>query len=534
MSNFFSRSKEDMRYLFRDKESLTKKERRRKRRGWATLIGLILVLIQLVVTVLLLLKVFKMDILPMKYLIGVNVVLILIFLYDFTSQFTKAHIIGKILSVLLSGVILFIYLVTAKLDSILTKLNIPEISTDIVDICVLADDKAGSISDTDNYQYAYNSTASNENVLTSFDSVKKELKKDDMTITEYKTWDELVDAFYSKDVQAVVMNDSMVRIVAQQYEGFEDKIKIIKQYEYKKVVNVQKSEVNVKKEPFIIYVSGISSADGADSQLTSSSLSDVNILAVINPETRQILLVTTPRDSYVKISGPDGRTGYDKLTHAGNYGVEKSISTLETLYGVNIDYYVKINFSGSVAVVDALGGITIDSEVEFTCGEDASPVPYHFVKGPNECDGETAVAFSRERMAFAAGDFQRGRNQTAAIKGIIQKATSPAILTKYSAVLDAVGDMFLTNIPNSAISELVKAQLSDSTPWNIQTYSINGTTGYRYLEVTGLSNASCVMPYADDINMAINLMSKIQNDEIFDVDTYIESAKNETASQSAK
>ena len=144
------------------------------------------------------------------------------------------------------------------------------------------------------------------------------------------------------------------------------------------------------------------------------------------------------------------------------------------------------------------------------------------------------MAFSRERMAFAAGDFQRGRNQTAAIKGIIQKATSPAILTKYSAVLDAVGDMFLTNIPNSAISELVKAQLSDSTPWNIQTYSINGTTGYRYLEVTGLSNASCVMPYADDINMAINLMSKIQNDEIFDVDTYIESAKNETASQSAK
>ena len=248
MSNFFSRSKEDMRYLFRDKESLTKKERRRKKRGWATLIGLILVLIQLIVTVLLLLKVFKLDILPMKYLIGVNVVLILIFLYDFTSQFTKAHIIGKILSVLLSGVILFIYLVTAKLDSVLTKLNIPEINTDIVDICVLADDKAGSISDTVNYQYAYNSTASNENVLTSFDSVKKELKKDDMTITEYKTWDELVDAFYSKDVQAVVMNDSMVRIVAQQYEGFEDKIKIIKQYEYKKVVNVQKSEVNVKKE----------------------------------------------------------------------------------------------------------------------------------------------------------------------------------------------------------------------------------------------------------------------------------------------
>ena len=103
------------------------------------------------------------------------------------------------------------------------------------------------------------------------------------------------------------------------------------------------------------------------------------------------------------------------------------MDTLQNLYGIDIDYYVKINFTGCVSVVDALGGITIDSEVEFTCGEDASPIPYHFVKGPNECDGEMAVAFSRERHAFAAGDFQRGRNQTAAIKGILQKATSPAI-----------------------------------------------------------------------------------------------------------
>ena len=544
MSNFFTRSKDDMKYLFKKKDTLSKKERRRKRRGWATLIGLIIVLIQLVVTSLLIFNILKLDILPMKYLIAVNAFLILIFLYNFTSQFTKAHIIGKILSVMLSGIILFIYLVSAKLDSVLSKLNLPEINTDIVDICVLADDKASSLNDLSGYKFGYNSVSSNDNVTAAFNSVKSEIGKDNLTMAEYKSWDELITAFYANtDVQALVMNDSMIKVVSTQYEDFENKIKIIKQYEYKKLVTVQKSNVNVKKDPFIIYVSGISSEDGADSALSNNSLSDVtklaskalsdvNILAVVNPETKQILLVTTPRDSYVKITGPNGKKGYDKLTHAGNYGVEASISTLQDLYGVNIDYYVKINFSGCVSVVDALGGITIDSEVEFTCGDDASPIPYHFVKGENECDGEMAVAFSRERHAFVNGDFQRGRNQTAAIKGILQKATSPAILTKYSAVLDAVGDMFLTNIPTNTISDLVKLQLNDSSPWNIQTYSIDGTTqtptgqSAAYLEITGLRGASVVYPYADSINTAIQLMSMIQNDEIIDVDEYVDSFNN--------
>lgn len=530
MSNFFSRSKGDMKYLFKKKETLSKKERRRKRRGWGTLIGLVLILIQLVFTVLLMFNIFKLDILPLKYLIAVNAFLILIFLYNFTSQFTKAHIIGKILSVILSGVILFIYLVSAKLDSVLTKLNIPEINTDIVDICVLSTDKANSIDDIADYKFAYNSSASNENVKTAFNSLKSDINRNDIEMTEYKSWDDLVDAFYTnKDVQVLVMNDSMISVISTQYEDFADQIKIIKKYEYKKLVQTQKSTVNVKKDPFVIYVSGISSDDGADSELSDRGLSDVNILAVVNPETRQILLVTTPRDSYIKITGPDGRKGYDKLTHAGNYGVEASMETLEDLYGVNIDYYVKINFSGCVAVVDALGGITIDSEVEFTCGQDASPIPYHFVKGENECDGEMAVAFSRERHAFLAGDFQRGRNQTAAIKAILQKATSPAILTKYSAVLDAVSDMFLTNIPTSTISDIVKMQLSDSKSWNIQTYSIDGTTeppagqSAAYLEITGLRGASVVYPYADSINTAIKLMSMVQNGEVFDVDEYVES-----------
>lgn len=516
--------KNDMQYLFKPKVSLSKIERKKKRRAWAFAIGSVLVLIQLVLTALFLLKMFKLDILPFKYLFMINIILILLVLYDFTSQFTKSHILGKLISVMLSCLILFTYLFAAKFDSVLDKLGAANVEIDIVDVCVLSNDKAQNLNDAANYKFAINSTASNANINTSIESISSETGKT-IKPTEYTNWSNLVNALYdNKNVQAIVINHSMMSIISQEFPDFEDSIKIIKTYEYKEKVELDASNVNVKRDPFIIYVSGISSDDGEDTKLASKALSDVNILAVINPETKQVLLVTTPRDSYIKISNSSGVTGYDKLAHAGSYGVDKSIEALENLYGINIDYYVKINFAGSQAVIDALGGITIESEIEFTNGWEAAPVSYHFVQGANECDGEKAIAFARERKAFAAGDFQRGRNQTAVIKGIIQKATSPAILTRYSAVMDTVSDMFLTNIPSSAISDLVKLQLSNSTPWNIQTYSISGKTDeYRHLEVSNVYGASIVLPYEEDISTATKLMNKVIAGETFDVDTYLNS-----------
>lgn len=516
--------KNDMQYLFKPKVSLSKIERKKKRRAWAFAIGSVLVLIQLVLTVLFLLKIFKLDILPFKYLFMINIILILLVLYDFTSQFTKSHILGKLISVMLSCLILFTYLFAAKFDSVLDKLGAANVEIDIVDVCVLSNDKAQNLNDAANYKFAINSTASNANINTSIESISSETGKT-IKPTEYTNWSNLVNALYdNKNVQAIVINHSMMSIISQEFPDFEDNIKIIKTYEYKEKVELDASNVNVKRDPFIIYVSGISSDDGEDTKLASKALSDVNILAVINPETKQVLLVTTPRDSYIKISNSSGVTGYDKLAHAGSYGVDKSIEALENLYGINIDYYVKINFAGSQAVIDALGGITIESEIEFTNGWEAAPVSYHFIQGANECDGEKAIAFARERKAFAAGDFQRGRNQTAVIKGIIQKATSPAILTRYSAVMDTVSDMFLTNIPSSAISDLVKLQLGNSTPWNIQTYSISGKTDeYRHLEVSNVYGASIVLPYEEDISTATKLMNKVIAGETFDVDTYLNS-----------
>jgi anionic cell wall polymer biosynthesis LytR-Cps2A-Psr (LCP) family protein len=158
---------------------------------------------------------------------------------------------------------------------------------------------------------------------------------------------------------------------------------------------------------------------------------------------------------------------------------------LENLYGTSIDYYVKVNFTGAIGIVDALGGITVNSEVAFTTSPDTAPDTYKFVVGENECNGDKALAFCRERQAFPNGDNQRGRDQMIAIKGIFAKATSPAIITNYSSVLDSVSNMLTTNMPTSAITALVKDTLNDSTAWNIQSYNVTGTGDTKHCELFG-------------------------------------------------
>jgi LCP family protein required for cell wall assembly len=414
MSTFFSQSKDNMKYLFADKNRLSPKKRRKRRRAIATVWGLVFVFIQLIAMILFMTQVIKLDMLPVKYLIMVTLILILLLLYDFTTQFTKSNVFGKILAVMLSGVMLFGFFFAAKVNTTLSRI-------------------------------------SNR---------------------------------------------------AQQEGG------------------VAANNKKVNEEPFIIYLSGMD--DEGDVSLYGHS--DVNIYAVCNPKTRQILLMSTPRDSFITIT--DGvKTGYDKLTHAGNKGIEYSMKALTGLYGISPDYYVRVNFTGCVNIVDALGGITINSEVEFTSGWEAWYDSYHYNIGPNKCNGQQTIAFVRERKAFDDGDFQRGRNQEAAVSAIIAQATSPAILMNYSDVLDSISDMMITNMPTSTISTLVKDQLTDSTSWNIQSYSVDGYTpdellyGQVYDDTPPMN---VVLPYKESINMAIELMNKTTAGDVFDVDSYVE------------
>ena len=209
----------------------------------------------------------------------------------------------------------------------------------------------------------------------------------------------------------------------------------------------------ITKEPFVVYLSGVDNRG----ELTEKARSDVNILAVVNPTTKQAALINTPRDYYVDLAGTDSK---DKLTHAGLYGVETSMATLGNLYGVDVEHYLRINFAGFINIIAAIGGV-----------DD----PTTFAEGWNHLDGKSALAFARERHAFKTGDIQRGINQMKVIDAMANKLKSPALLMGFSKLMDAAADCFVTSLSQEQISALVRMQLGDLANWDIQSYTVTGS-----------------------------------------------------------
>jgi len=523
MSGFFTRTNNDIKYIFRRSARLNKRERMRKKRGISALIGILLVLIELIISFLFTYEIIKLNIFPTKYLLMFIIVMVLLLLYNFTSQFTKSRGIGKFLSIFLSILLVFGYLVGSKINWTLQGITSNIIKTDSIDLIVLKEDNASSIADTLGYTYGYNSQHDGELPVKAIDKINSENNASLNTKT-YSNWEQLIEAIYeNNDIQLIAINSNLRKTLAEEYTEFNSKTRILDTITITTKVAVEKGEVKAKDACFIMYISG----NDEYGTVSDTGRSDVNILAVVNPETRQVMLISTPRDYYINISRPDANgkiiTGLDKLTHAGNAGTKYSMEALSNLFGIDIDYFFKVNFDGCINIIDALGGITIFSEVNFTNGTDAAPERYHFVEGANECDGAKALAFVRERDAFPAGDLQRGKNQEAAISAMIEKATSPAILTNYADILEAVSDMIYTNMPTESIQQLIKDQLSDATPWNVQSYALSFTneSGSKPLQVYGGTGWAAVPDY-NSVNIAIKLIQKTQNDEIFNVDEVIE------------
>ena len=226
----------------------------------------------------------------------------------------------------------------------------------------------------------------------------------------------------------------------------------------------------ITKEPFVIYLSGVDTRG----ELTENARSDVNILAAVNPATKRVALINTPRDYYVDLAGTDSK---DKLTHAGLYGVETSMATLGGLYGISVDHYIRINFAGFIQIIDALGGVDVYSDQAFTSvGSPGYYDPTTFVEGWNHLDGKAALAFARERHAFKTGDVQRGINQMKVIDAMLNKIKSPALLMGFSKIMDAASDCFVTSFSQDQISALVRMQLSDFAEWDIESYTVTGTS----------------------------------------------------------
>ena len=383
-----------------------------------------------------------------------------------------------------------------------------------VGVYVLEEDAAESIQDASGYIFGIDQILAGEETDNAVALMEEDLGSEIQT-ESYTALNDLADALLDEECGAIVMGEQYVEVISELdgYEDFENEIREIAYYEWSDDVlagsddetETDKSADEATGGVFAMYISGIDTYGS----ISTKSRSDVNIIAVVNTNTKQVLLISTPRDYYVPLSISDGVN--DKLTHAGLYGVQVSMDTLEMLYGIDLDYYFRVNFSGFEELIDALGGITVNSEYEFDAGS------YHFVEGENEVDGEAALAFARERHSFSEGDRQRGRNQMAVITGVLQKMQTPAILYQFADLMSGLEGSFETNMAYTDLSGLVRDQIRNGGSWDIQTYSVDGT-GSRASTYSMSKEVYVMIPDQDTVDYAKELIEAIRKDEIITVE----------------
>ena len=373
---------------------------------------------------------------------------------------------------------------------------------------VLTDDPAQTLTDASGYSFGILSTLDRENTDTVVSRINEQLGTTIQT-AEYAGLTQLADGLRNGEVGAVILNDAYLDLY-EEFDGYTDfptSVRALTTEVVETTIVDPADQAQASAAPSLdenpvlnIYISG---SDTRSSTLPSRSRSDVNILASINTQTRQVLLISTPRDYYVPLSISNGAP--DKLTHAGIYGVQVSMDTLSMLYEVPVDYYFRVNFNGFVDIIDALGGIEVYSDYTFDTGNVHG---YHFNEGWNTVNGEEALAFCRERYAFSSGDRQRGKNQMAVIQGVLNKATSPAILTSYTSVLNSAEGCMETNVPYDTIAEIVRQQLSDGGNWNVVSYSVDGT-GDSQVPYSMSSSVYVMIPDTSTVDQAKSLLAQV-------------------------
>jgi LCP family protein required for cell wall assembly len=433
-------------------------------------IGIVLCGIQFAATLVFVAALFVLNMLPIKYLGVIIGVLAVLWIIPVVSQLVskKKAISGKVLSVLMTIVLILGSYYIFKTNGTVENISGGNKKVDKMVVAVLAEDSAETIQDAAEYDFGVQYAMKGEDVKSTVADINKELGSD-ISTTEYKSLNEQAMALHNGEVKAIIYNDAYTSILEEASEGYSDEVRIIYSHEITSKLENKAADVEVADDSFTVYISGID-VYGA---IETNSRSDVNIIATVNPTTRQILLTTTPRDYYVDIPGISGGQK-DKLTHAGIYGVDASMATLEQLYDTEVNFYARVNFTSLVQMVDALGGVDVVSEQGFTTSDDSGLV-MDVAQGENHFSGQQALAFSRERMNVDGGDFQRGKNQQAVITAMIKKAISPAILTGANGILSSISGNVDTNMSQDQIQELIKSQLADGGAWSIKSMAAEGT-----------------------------------------------------------
>ena len=346
--------------------------------------------------------------------------------------------------------------------SVTSKLNeTSAVSNYTMSIAVLKDSEIESVSQLESVAAPVDNDQ--ENVQKLIDDVQKN-QQQTLTVSSIESYLEAYKQLQSGEVKAIVLNEAFENIIESEYPNHADTIKKIYTMGVKKKVKAPKAS---KGKGMTIYVSGIDTYG----PISSVSRSDVNILMTVNTDTKEVLLTTTPRDSYVPIAD-GGNNQYDKLTHAGLYGVDASIHTLENLYGIDINYYARLNFTSFLKLIDLLGGIDVYNDQAFNAHTNNGK---HYPVGNLHLDSKDALGFVRERYSLVDGDRDRGRNQQKVITAIIQKLTSAEVLANYSAVIQGLQESVQTNMPVEVMTDLVNRQLEKGGRYDVQSQDLKGT-----------------------------------------------------------
>ena len=459
-------------------------DKKKKRQG---IVGKVLCIIQLILSIILLVQ---GIVIPGKYLIVIVIFVFGLFALTFGMQFSKgkARIAGSIISVIMSILLLVGIFGLHKMNHFIDAIVSDGLKIDNMVVAVRLDNPANTILDAKDYEFGVQTAIDRDNTEKMCEEIEEKTETK-IKKREFKSFEDMAQTLLRDEVDAIVYNEAFTGVIEESIHDYSDRVKIIHQYGIETVVE-ETEEIDVEK-PFNIYISGVD----VSGPISTTSRSDVNIIMTVNPVTKKILLTTTPRDYYVPIPGISNGER-DKLTHAGIYGVDASIRTLEELYDIDIAYYARVNFTSLIKIVDILGGVDVNSEFSFKTAN------YSFDKGINHLNGDQALAFSRERYHFLAGDNQRGKNQEAVIEAIINKAMTPAILKDANRIIESISDSVQTNMENDQMKKLINMQLSDNAKWEIVSQATTGFGDQNTCYSSGSQLLYVMNPDMDSVNQS--------------------------------
>lgn len=511
---------------------MSKKEKNKNPNRKSPLIRVISI-ISILLAIALIIKVIKIDILPLNFEITILgavllLTLILFIFYNFTSHSKIARVFGgfMIIVVTLSYGLGYFYLYkTAGMLSTIstsssgsgTKLgSLSDEMTNNVSVIVMKSSNYSSLKDLSGKKIGTTSELDAKSTEKCLTDIKKSI---DFDQEDYPNYNQEMTDLYDGRIDGVILDESSRGVVYEQFLNISQVTKVVHTTSYKAprehAIVDSKHPVDVTKDPFTIYFSG----NDSFGDIQETSRTDSNMLVTVNPKTHRILMTSIPRDYYVPVACaedavdgcPDGQK--DKLTHTGLYGVQTTINTIEDFMDVDINYYVRVNFSSLTNIVDAIGGVDV------TVGKGLAVDQFYtddtiggVVEGENHLDGQKALAYARERYAYEDGDLQRVKNQQQVLKAIIKKVKSPSMLLKYASLIDAIGSAIETNMPSSSITNFVKFQLASNSSWKFESYPMVGDTGMEFSPSLG-DTASVTYQDRGSIETAHDKIEAILNGE---------------------